>query len=123
MRDTGDELSSQGISEPEFSYFQVQSFWGVTKHMGGQKATEELVELCHIGKDKYVLEIGSGVGTTAVYLAKRHGCRVVGVDISERMVEWARKRAKRQGLEDRVEFRVADAQDLPFEDGLFDAAI
>ncbi len=123
MPDTGDQLSPQGTSEPEFSYFQVQSFWGATKHIGGQKATEELVELCHIGKDKYVLEVGCGVGSTAVYLAKRHGCRVVGVDISERMIEWARKRAERAGVQDRVEFRVADAQDLPFDDGLFDAVI
>lgn len=118
-----DELSPGEISEPEFSYFQVQAYWGFTKHMGGLKATEELVELCHIDKDKYVLEVGCGVGITASYLTKRHGCRVMGVDISERMVDWAQKRTKREGLEDKVEFRVADAQNLPFEDGLFDVVI
>jgi ubiquinone/menaquinone biosynthesis C-methylase UbiE len=39
------------------------------------------------------------------------------------MIDRSRERAKREGVADRVEFRVADAQDLPFEDGLFDAVI
>jgi len=123
MRPERQELSSEGISEPEFSYFDVQAYWGFTKHMGGLKATEELAELCQIEKDKYVLEVGCGVGITASYLAKRYGCRVMGVDISERMVDWSKKRAKREGLEDRVEFRIADAQNLSFEDPLFDAVV
>ena len=45
------------------------------------------------------------------------------MDIKERMVERSRERAARENVADRVEFRVADAQDLPFEDALFDAVI
>ena len=48
---------------------------------------------------------------------------MIGVDLSERMVEWARAQASREGLESRVEFRVADAQNLLFEDDRFDAVI
>ena len=116
-------LSPGGISELEPSYFELQAYWGFTKHMGGLKATEELIELCHIDEGKYVLEVGCGVGITACYIAKRVGSRVVGVDISERMIDRSNERAKREGVEDRVEFRVADAQDLPFKDDLFDAVI
>lgn len=115
------KLSLEGISEP--SYFALQAYWGATKHMGGLKATEELVESCHIDRGKYVLEVGCGTGMTACYLAKRHGCRVAGVDISEGMIGWSTRRARRAGVEDRVEFRVGDAQNLPFEDALFDAVI
>jgi arsenite methyltransferase len=96
---------------------------GLTKQLGGRKATEELIELCHIEKDKYVLEVGCGVGLTACYVARRHGCKVIGADISEKMIERAKERAGREGVADRVEFRVADVQDLSFEDGLFDAVI
>jgi ubiquinone/menaquinone biosynthesis C-methylase UbiE len=39
------------------------------------------------------------------------------------MVERSKERAQREGVADRVEFRVADAQDLPFEGDLFDAVI
>jgi len=117
------QLSPEEISQLENPYFELQAYWGITKHMGGLKATRELVELCHINKGKYVLVVGCGVGITPCYLAKRHGCRVVGVDLSERMIGRSKERAKREGIEDRVEFRVADAQNLPFEETLFDAVI
>ena len=116
-------LSPGGISQPEFSYFGVQAYWGATKHFGGLKATEELAEVCYINKDTYVLEVGCGIGITACYLTKKYGCRVVGVDISEQMIEWSQRRANSEGVADRLEFRTADAQNLPFEDDLFDAVI
>jgi len=117
------QLLPKEISELENPYFELQASWGMTKHMGGLKATRELVELCHINKGKYVLVVGCGVGITPCYLAKRYGCRVVGVDLSERMIDRSNERAKREGVEDRVEFRIADAQNLPFEETLFDAVI
>ncbi len=111
------------ISEQENLYFEVQADMGITKHMGCLGATKELIELCHIDKDKYVLDVGCGVGKTPCYIAKKYGCRVVGVDISERMIRRSVERAKREGLENKVEFRVADAQNLPFENDLFDTVI
>ncbi len=109
--------------ETEFSYFQIQSIWGVTKHFGGLRVTEQLANLCYITADSYVLEVGSGVGFTACHLAEKTGCRIMGVDLSADMLDWARKRAARKGVEDRCEFRVADAQQLPFEDDTFDAML
>ena len=117
------QLSPEEILELETPYLELQAWWGATKHIGGLKATRELIELCHIDKGKYVLDVGCGVGMTPCYIAKRLGCRVVGVDISERMIDRSKERAKREGVEDRVEFRVADAQNLPFEDAIFDAVI
>ena len=117
------QSSPKEVSELENPYFELQASWGLTKHMGGLRTTRELIELCHINKDKYVLDVGCGVGGTPCYIAKRYGCRVVGADISERMIDRSNERAKRKGVENRVEFRVADVQDLPFEDDLFDAVI
>jgi len=121
--DSNKQPNSEHPAEPEFSYFKIQSIWGVTKHFGGMRATERLAELCHISKDSYVLEVGCGVGLTSCHLAARTGCRILGVDLSEKMVEWSRKRAARKGLEHLVEYRVADAQELPFEDATFDAML
>ena len=95
-------------------YFDLQADFGITKHMGGRKATRELAELCHIQEGCYVLEVGCGIGTTACYLATEYGCQVAVVDISEKMLARAMNRAKKRGVETRVEFRVADAQQLPF---------
>jgi len=117
------QLSSEETSDPEISYFELQAYVGTTKHMGGFETTKELIELCHVNKDTYVLEVGCGVGATACYLAKKYGCSVVGIDLREGMIARSNERAQREGVTDRVEFRVADAQDLPFEDALFDAVL
>lgn len=115
--------SPEEASEPELSYFELQAYMGTTKHMGGFDTTKELIELCHIGRATYVLDVGCGVGATACYLAKEYGCRVVGVDLRESMIARSNERAKREGVEDSVEFRVADAKALPFEDGLYDVVL
>lgn len=107
----------------EISYFELQAYVGTTKHMGGLETTKELIELCHINRESYVLDVGCGVGATACYLAKRFGCRVVGVDIRESMIARSNERAQKEGAADLVEFKVADAQHLPFEDALFDAVL
>lgn len=117
------QLSPEKISELENTYFEVQAYWDMTKHLGGLKATEQLAELCHIDQNKHVLVVGCGVGVTPCYLVKRYGCRVVGIDLSAKMIDRSEERAKRKGVEERTEFKVADAQNLPFEDATFDAVI
>jgi arsenite methyltransferase len=109
--------------ENEPSFFDFTAEVGLTKHIGGLEATEKLLQLCHITKNSYILDVGCGVGATACFIGKKVGCRVMGVDIKPKMVERSRQRATREKVTDRVEFRVADAQDLPFEDNLFDAVI
>jgi ubiquinone/menaquinone biosynthesis C-methylase UbiE len=109
--------------EEDPTYLELHAYTGATKHMGGLSTTKELAELCGIDEGTYVLEVGCGVGATACYLAKKLGCRVIGVDIRPSMIERAKERAARQHVEDKVEFRVADATDLPFADGSFDVVL
>jgi arsenite methyltransferase len=109
--------------EKEEHFFDFAAEVGLTKHLGNVDATDKLVRLCEIDQNKYILDVGCGSGATAVYLARSWGCRVMGVDILPRMVERARELSKRQGTGGLTEFRVADAQDLPFPDGIFDAVI
>lgn len=112
----------QATNKPP-SFFDFAATVGLTKHLGGVEATQALVELCQIGAGKLVLDVGCGAGVTPCRLAQTTGCRVVGVDLLQAMIERSRERAQRQGLQALVEFKTADAQDLPFEDGLFDAVI
>ncbi len=115
--------SSIDISEPRNAYLEVQAYWGITKHMGGLKATEQLADLCNINGDKYILVVGCGVGVTPCYFAKKYGCKVVGIDLSAKMVDRSKERAKRADVDDKIEFRVADAQNLPFDDATFNMVI
>ena len=105
---------------PAVPFLDLQALVGVTKHPGGFTATDELLALCHIDSAREVLNVGCGIGVAPAYVVKKHGCRVVGVDISEKMVEWSYQRAKEEHVEDKVEFRVADVLARPFEAGRFD---
>jgi ubiquinone/menaquinone biosynthesis C-methylase UbiE len=92
-------------------------------HMGGQDATHALLDLCQLDATSRALDVGCGSGNTACLIVEQYGSRVHGIDISEVMIDKAKERARRQGLLDKVEFRVADAFQLPFEDDWFDAVI
>src|SRR5262245_34802578 len=63
----------------------------------------------HVREHRDVLEVGSGSGGPAVYLAAARGCRVTGVDINEHGVRNAERLAAVQGVADRVTFQVVDA--------------
>ena len=69
-----------------------------------------------------VLDVATGTGLVASELARRGGCEVVALDQSEEMLAGARARAAADpGLADRVTFVQGEAEQLPFEDGEFDA--
>ena len=104
-------------------YFDMQAELGYTKHIGGSNATRELLELCKVSADKAVLNVGCGAGTTTTFIVENYGCHVVGVDIKPNMIASAKNWALRKGISDKVEFKVADAQQLPFEDNQFDILI
>ena len=85
--------------QPSSTYLDFQAEVGITKHVGGFAATDELLSLCHIADAKEVLNVGCGIGVGSAYIARKFGCRVVGVDISEKMIEWSR--LPRQGRKSR----------------------
>ncbi len=104
-------------------FLDMQARVGITVHVGGSAERRALLALCDVEHAREVLEVGCGVGVGPVRIAREHRCRVVGIDISERMVGWARRRAREAGVDDRVDVHVADVLALPFEDGRFDAVI
>ncbi|MEO5898171.1 MAG: methyltransferase domain-containing protein [Vicinamibacterales bacterium] len=77
-----------------------------------------------IGAETEVLEVGSGSGGPAIYLAQTLGCRVTGVDINEHGVRNARALAETRGVEGRVDFQAVDAsQPLPYPSERFDVIV
>ena len=105
-------------------YYDFMGYMGVPFfNIGGFASIDRLAELCQITEHTRILEVGCGTGANACYLAKKYGCRVVGVDIAEHMVKYAVKRAEELGLTDRVTFMVGDAYKLEFPDGEFDVVL
>lgn len=80
-------------------------------------AAEAIVEACGIGPGMQVLDVAAGDGNAAVAAAKR-GATVIASDLTPELVEAGRTRTKAEGLD--IEWREADAEELPFEDGRFD---
>jgi SAM-dependent methyltransferase len=92
-------------------------------HTRGLLATAELAKLAEISADMLVLDVGSGLGGPARFLAASHGCRVIGVDLSESFVVAARYLTERTGQSEHVSFQTASALELPFDDSHFNAAL
>ena len=80
-------------------------------------AAEAMVEACGVGNGMRVLDVAAGNGNVAVAAARR-GATVIASDITPELVEAGRVRSQAEGLD--IEWREADAEELPFEDGEFD---
>lgn len=89
-------------------------------HIRGREATVELAQRANLTPGQRVLDIGCGLGGSVRYLAAEHECRVTGIDLTPSYVELARTLTERVGLHGRVDYRVASALDLPFDDAGFD---
>ena len=92
-------------------------------HTRGLAATVELAKLAGIAAAMSVLDVGSGLGGPARFLAATYGCQVTGVDLSEPFVDGARYLTERTGQGERVSFETASALELPFDDGHFEVVL
>jgi SAM-dependent methyltransferase len=90
-------------------------------HVRGREATEELAELAELMPGQAVLDVGCGLGGTARFLAARHGVKVTGVDLTAEYCQAGNLLSEWTGLAGEVKLVVANALELPFKDGSFDA--
>ena len=85
---------------------------------------EGYIEALRLDENSTVLEVASGSGGPALYLAGRCGCRVIGVDANPEGVTTANRSAARAGLAQHAAFEVVDAsRPLTFGDATFDALL
>jgi len=92
-------------------------------HPGGRRSTEELFNLAHLRAGQKALDVGCGVATTAIQMARRFRVAVTAVDISPIMLERARSNVRRANLERDIEVEQGDILALRFPDGTFDRVI
>ncbi len=92
-------------------------------HPGGRRSTEEVFRLAELRPGHRVLDVGCGVGTTAIAMARRFGVNVTAVDIAPLMLERARANVQRARLEAQVKVESGDIVDLAYSDGSFDRVI
>ena len=91
-------------------------------HGRGLEATEDMAGLLQVAETDHILDVGSGLGGPARYMARRFGCRVSGVDLTAEFCDVARHLTALLGLAERVSIAHGDALTMPFGDAAFDGA-
>lgn len=76
----------------------------------------KMLDLAGVSRDDVVYDLGCGDGRIVIEAARRHGTRGVGIDFDIRRIREARERARKEGVEDLVEFRWQDIREADFSD-------
>lgn len=82
-----------------------------------KKAVRELADV----KPERILDIATGTGDFAIAALKLNPKEVIGVDISQGMLDVGIEKMKKKAVDDIIKMRIGDSEALPFEDGYFDA--
>lgn len=89
-------------------------------HIGGRAASEYFIGTLRISGDMKLLDIGSGLGSVARYVAESTGAHVTGIDLTPAYKVAAEKLSNALGLAGRTEFVTGSAYSLPFDDDRFE---
>jgi len=92
-------------------------------HPGGRYSTEKLLDFLKIDQSKRIIDIGCGPGETTIYIAKKYGCHVTGVDIMPEMIRKAKENAVKHKVSHLTKFEIVDVMTPFYSEHLFDIAI
>lgn len=84
---------------------------------------KKAIKLLEPFQPKTILDIATGTGDFAIAAKRLNPEKVVGVDLSEGMLNIGREKLKRKGLDQLIQLQKGDSENLPFENDSFDAAI
>lgn len=85
-------------------------------HYWRKKAIKQLTN-----DPKTILDVATGTADFAISAYKVKKSKIIGIDISEGMINVGKKKIKKRGLEDKIELQIADSEKLPFLENSFDA--
>ena len=101
-----------------FRYDFLNSLLSLGIHKGWRK---KAVRILKVKQPQRILDVASGTGDFAIEALKTNAKKVIGVDISEGMLNVGKEKIRKLNLTDKIELQVADAEHLPFTDNYFDA--
>lgn len=121
--DSADAEVAKSCCAAAYGVDLVGLFLGDSYHPGGVDLTRRLADLMTLDAGQRLLDVGAGIGATALLLVAERAVEVVGVDLGSSQVAKATARAAAAGLGHRARFELGDAERLAFDDGAFDAVM
>ncbi len=115
------KLSARGTNVETLSEDELKDF--DQDHYGGVHVVDVLADKAGIRREHHVLDVCSGMGGPARWIAYRYGCRVTGLDFTESRVEAAKRLTQRVRLDHVVDFVHGDATAMPLPDARYDVLI
>lgn len=82
---------------------------------------EKLVKWMRKDEPKEVLDVATGTGDLAIAVHKGTNAQIVGMDLSQQMLNVGIEKIKKLGLDSKISMQKGDAENLDFEDNRFDA--
>jgi ubiquinone/menaquinone biosynthesis C-methylase UbiE len=130
----GNQMASSTFDSSQFKMDQREGWnsvaegwkkWWQPIEKGAQKLSQRLIELADIKSGQRILDVATGIGEPSMSAAKVVGPSgyVLATDISRQMLDIARERAAFLRLQDIIEFKESDAENLDLANSSFDAAL
>src|ERR1700682_5066115 len=115
------------LSDSEVEELDPYAFFAVLGkrviHPGGRTATDQLIRKADFQLGQRVLDVGCGVGTTAIEIARRFATDVTAIDIAPLMLERAAANVRAAGFQDRVSVEPGDITAMRYSEDAFDRVI
>lgn len=121
MTEDNNTKKSKSLHDEQTMEF-ININWLVDHHKTKKKERSRMVDSLNLKSGDKVLDLGCGPGLwTPIFAEKvKPSGKVIGIDISGDLLDYARENLKNTPLKDIIEFRQADLNDIPFEDNEFD---
>jgi 2-polyprenyl-3-methyl-5-hydroxy-6-metoxy-1,4-benzoquinol methylase len=132
MADTAKPKSNAGHYDANYGNFESDLYAAIRREAFGEDlgqnswltADEQdgFIAQLALASGKKLLDVACGAGGPALRIAEKTGCSVIGIDVHEQAISYAKSLAHRRGLTGRTEFLIANAAaKLPFSESEFDA--
>ena len=85
------------------------------------KWRKKVLKLVNDKNPRSILDIATGTGDLAILMTKTNADKIIGIDISEGMLDVGRQKIAEQNLSQKIEMVLGDSEKMPYDDSSFDA--
>lgn len=108
---------------PRYDFLNHLLSFGID-HSWRRRVVKEIRRLFHEPASTIrILDVATGTGDLAMAVSTLQQASIEGIDISTKMMEIGRKKVRARGLSGKIVFREGEAENIPFEDNLFDVVM